>query len=66
MRSVFIRFVTEGDRIRGFPTLAKRARSSSLPGQVYQVPNESRGLLASEYISYCGGFAAAGTTGENA
>ena len=52
MRSVFIRFVSEEDRVRGFATLAKRARISSLPGQVYQVPIEGLGLLESEHISY--------------
>lgn len=52
MRSVFIRFVTEEDRLRGFAMLAKQARVSSLPGQVYQVPLEGLGLLESEHISY--------------
>jgi hypothetical protein len=52
MQSVFIRFVTEEDRVRGFATLAKRARISSLPGQVYQVPLDGLGLLESEHINY--------------
>jgi hypothetical protein len=52
MQSTFIRFVTEEDRIRGFATLAKRARIDSLPGQVYQVPIEELTLLESERISY--------------
>lgn len=52
MQSIFIRFVTEEDRVRGFATLAKRARISSLPGQVYQVPIDGLGLLESEHINY--------------
>ncbi len=52
MQSVFIRFRSEEDRVRGFATLAKRARISSLPGQVYQVAIEALGLLESEHVSY--------------
>ena len=52
MQSVFIRFVTEEDRVRGFATLAKRARVSSLPGQVYQVPIDGLALLESDHINY--------------
>jgi hypothetical protein len=52
MQSIFIRFVTEEDRARGFATLAKRSRISSLPGQVYQVPIDSLGLLESDHINY--------------
>lgn len=52
MQSIFIRFTTEADRVRGFVVLAKRARISSLPGQVYQVPIEGLGLLESDHINY--------------
>jgi len=52
MQSIFIRFLTEEHRVRGFATLAKRARISSLPGQVYQVPIEGLGLLEAEHINY--------------
>jgi hypothetical protein len=52
MQSIFIRFVTEVDRTRGFASLAKHSRISSLPGQVYQVPIDALGLLESEHISY--------------
>jgi hypothetical protein len=52
MRSIFILFLTEEDRVRGFGTLAKRARISSLPGRVYQVPIESLQILESEHIDY--------------
>jgi hypothetical protein len=52
MQTVFIRFVSEDDRVRGFASLAKRAQISSLPGQVYQVPIDVLGLLESERITY--------------
>ena len=52
MQSVFILFVTEDDRVRGFATLAKRAQISSLPGHVYQIPIEGIQLLESERINY--------------
>jgi hypothetical protein len=52
MQSVFIRFITEDDRARGFAGLAKRARISSLPGQVYQVPIDALAVLESEHIKY--------------
>jgi hypothetical protein len=45
MQSVFIKFLTEADRVRGFFELAKRSRISSLPGQVYQVPLEALQIL---------------------
>jgi hypothetical protein len=52
MQTAFIRFVTEEDRARGFATMAKRSRISSLPGQVYQVPIQDLPLLESENINY--------------
>ena len=52
MQSIYIQFVNENDRVRGFATLAKRARISSLPNQVYQVPIEALGLLELEHINY--------------
>ena len=52
MQSIFIRFVTEEDRVRGFATLAKRSQISSLPGQVYQVPIEGLRILESERVGY--------------
>jgi hypothetical protein len=52
MQSIFIRFVTEEDRTRGFATLAKRSRISSLPGQVYQVPIDGLALLESDHVNY--------------
>jgi hypothetical protein len=52
MQTMFIRFLTEEDRVRGFATLAKRAHISSLPGQIYQVPIDGIELLESEQINY--------------
>jgi hypothetical protein len=52
MQTVFIRFLTHDDRVRGFYELATRARISSLPGEVYQVPIEALRLLESQRIAY--------------
>jgi len=52
MQSVYIRFLTQDDRVRGFYELATRARVSSLPGEVYQVPIEALRLLEAQHIAY--------------
>jgi hypothetical protein len=52
MQSVFIRFVTPEDRVRGFYELATRARIGSLPGEIYQVPIEGLRLLEAQQIAY--------------
>lgn len=52
MQSVFIRFLTQEDRVRGFYELATRSRVSSLPGEVYQVPIDAIRLLEAQYIGY--------------
>lgn len=52
MQSVFIRFLTNGDRVRGFYELAMRARIHSLPSQVYQVPLEALRLLDDQHVAY--------------
>jgi hypothetical protein len=52
MSTVFIRFVTDDDRTRGFATLAKQGRLSSLPGQIFQVPSEGLQLLESAHVRY--------------
>jgi hypothetical protein len=52
VQSIFIRFVTEEDRARGFATLARHSRISSLPGQVYQIPIDGLALLESDHINY--------------
>ena len=52
MQSVYIKFLTEADRARGFFDLAKHSRIASLPGQVYQVPYEALQILDSNRIEY--------------
>jgi hypothetical protein len=52
MQTVFIRFVTDEDRARGFATLAKRGRVTSLPGQVFEVPADGLQLLEYEHVKY--------------
>jgi hypothetical protein len=52
MQTVFIRFLTQEDRVRGFYELATRSRFSSLPGEIYQVPIEALRLLESQHIAY--------------
>ncbi|MBW3596221.1 MAG: hypothetical protein KY475_02985 [Planctomycetes bacterium] len=45
MQSIFVRFLSENDRVRGFYELARRSRVTSFPGQVYQVPIEALPML---------------------
>ncbi len=52
MQTVYIKFLSDGDRVQGFYELATRARIGSLPGEVYQVPIEALALLDSKHISY--------------
>jgi hypothetical protein len=52
MQMVYIRFLTEQDRIRGFSGLAKQSRVGSLPGHVYQVPIDSLKFLDGQHIGY--------------
>jgi hypothetical protein len=52
MHTVYIKFGTEQDRARGFYELATRARISSFPDEVYQVPIESLRLLDDREINY--------------
>jgi hypothetical protein len=52
MQTVYIKFVTELDRAKGFFELAKRSRIGSLPGQVYQVPLEALQILEDMHIDY--------------
>ena len=52
MQTVFIKFLTEDDRTRGFFELATRARVASLPDQVYQVPIDALRLLDDQHVSY--------------
>jgi hypothetical protein len=52
MQTVYIKFVTELDRAKGFSELAKRSRIGSLPGQVYQIPLEALQILEDLHIDY--------------
>ena len=52
MQTIFIRFTSPEDRIRGFYEMATRSRIGSFPGQVYQVPLESLRLLDDQHIAY--------------
>jgi gamma-glutamylcyclotransferase (GGCT)/AIG2-like uncharacterized protein YtfP len=52
MQTIFIKFSTEEDRVRGFYELAKRSRIGSLPGEVYQVPLEALKLLDELHVGY--------------
>ena len=52
MQTIHIRFLTEGDRSRGFFELAKSACVGSFPGQVYQVPVDSLAILEAKRIDY--------------
>ena len=52
MQTVYIRFLSQDDRVRGFYELATRAHISSLPGEVYQVPIDALRLLEDQHIAY--------------
>jgi hypothetical protein len=52
MQTLYIRFLNHDDRVRGFFEMATRARISSLPGEIYQVPIESLRLLDEQHIGY--------------
>ena len=52
MQTIYIKFLTEEDRVRGFYELATRSRVGSLPGKIYQVPLEALKLLENQQIGY--------------
>jgi hypothetical protein len=52
MQTIYIKFLTEDDRARGFLELVRRSRVGSLPGQVYQVPLEGLNHLDAVHIGY--------------
>lgn len=52
MTTIYIRFLTHDDRVRGFYALATRSRVGSLPGEIYQVPIEALKLLDDQQIGY--------------
>ena len=52
MQTIYIKFLSDEDRVQGFYELATRARIGSLPGQVYQVPIEALPLLEKQQINF--------------
>ncbi len=52
MQTVFVKFLSEADRAKGFFELAKRSGIGSLPGQVYQVPLAALPILDEIHIDY--------------
>ena len=52
MQTVYVKFLNEAGRARGFFELAKRSRIGSLPGQVYQVPLAALQILDEAHIDY--------------
>jgi hypothetical protein len=52
MHTVFIKFLTRDDRVRGFYELATKAKVGSFPDEIYQVPVESLKLLEDQHIAY--------------
>lgn len=52
MQTIYIKFLTQEDRVRGFYELAVHARISSLPGEVYQVPLDALKVLEDQHIGY--------------
>jgi hypothetical protein len=52
MQTVFIRFATPEDRVRGFYELATRSRVGGFPGEVYQVPLDAFRLLDDQRVAY--------------
>jgi hypothetical protein len=52
MQTIFIKFATKDDRVRGFYELATKTRTGSFPDEVYQVPVEALKLLDHQHIAY--------------
>jgi len=52
MQTVYIKFTTQEDRVRGFYELATKARLGSFPDEIYQVPVEALELLDNQRIAY--------------
>jgi hypothetical protein len=52
VQTIYIKFLTHEDRVRGFYELATRSRIGSLPGQVYQVALDALSLLDDQHIGY--------------
>ena len=52
MQTVYIRFTSEADRVKGFYELATRARVASLRGEIYQIPLSAISLLEKENVCF--------------
>jgi hypothetical protein len=52
MQTLYIKFLTQDDRVRGFYELATRSRIGSLPGEVYRVPIRALKLLEDQQIAF--------------
>jgi len=52
MQTIYIKFISEADRARGFYELATRSAIASLPMGLYQVSLDSLKLLENEGIGY--------------
>lgn len=52
MQTMYVKFLSPEDRVRGFYELATRSRIASLPGEVYQIPLEGLKLLEDQGIGY--------------
>ena len=52
MQTVYIKFLTEADRVQGFFELARRSRIGSLPGHIYQIPRETLQILDEIHNDY--------------
>jgi hypothetical protein len=52
MQTIYIKFLTPEDRVRGFYELATRSRIDSLPGEVYQVQLDALPALDDQHIGY--------------
>ena len=52
MQTVYIKFLTDADRAKGFLELAKRSRIGSLPGQLYQIPLVALQILDEVHVDF--------------
>ena len=52
MQTIYVKFLNEEDRVRGFYELIRHSRVGSFPGQVYQIPLEALKLLDDLHIGY--------------
>jgi hypothetical protein len=52
MKTIYIKFNSRAEQVRGFYQLATRAWVTSLPDEIYKVPIDSLQILDNQYISY--------------